>query len=151
MFHFPTLFLGLPVEKRSKFYALVASQETSEANVEKLHDRIVKCTKNLLGLIDISSLNQIILGKHLGDLLAALIQLSYAPLKKPTESQESSADGKSNGFVMTPEAYENLKSEQDYFKENLMSVVDKVYQPLIGKKMIIYWWYWQLFSFKRRN
>ena len=139
IFHFPTLFLGLPVEKRSKFYALVAPQETSEANVEKLHDRIVTCTKNLLSLVDISSLNQIVLGKHLGDLLAALIQLSYAPLKKPTESQEASADEKSNGFVMTPEAYEKLKSEQEYFKQNLMTVVDKVYQPLIGKIMIIYW------------
>ena len=82
-------------------------------------------------MVDVSSLNQIILTKHLGDLLASLIQLSQAPLKKPVEDNVS-AEQDSNEFIMTPEKYDDLMAEQDYFKEKLMFIVDKVYQPLIG-------------------
>ena len=125
--------IGLPVEKRSKFYNLVVPKEPQENSVEKLHERIVNCTKNIVELANVPSLNQIIVSKHLGDLLAALIQLSQAPLKKPIEntSNENSNES-SNGFIMTPEKYEILKCEQENFKENLMTMVDKVYQPLVG-------------------
>ena len=78
--------IGLPVEKRSKFYNLVVPKEPQENSVEKFHERIVNCTKNLVELAHVPSLNQIIVSKHLGDLLAALIQLSQAPLKKPIEN-----------------------------------------------------------------
>ena len=121
--------IGLPVEKRSKFYNLVVPKEPQENSVEKLHERIVNCTKNIVELANVPSLNQIIVSKHLGDLLAALIQLSQAPLKKPIENTSNES---STGFIMTPEKYEILKCEQENFKENLMTMVDKVYQPLVG-------------------
>ena len=139
--------VGLPIEKRSKFYELVAppkqsskdlkSVENLHESVVKLHQRIVLCTEKLLDLIDAPNLNQIILGKHLGDLLAALIQLSHGPLKKPSdEDDDEKKVGVGNAeFVMTKEKYNQLKTQQDFFKEELMKIVDRVYQSLIGKFM----------------
>ena len=125
------------------------SVENLHETVVKLHQRIVLCTEKLLVLVDAPNLNQIILGKHLGDLMAALIQLSHGPLKKPSENEEKDdkneeKDDKNgekdekNGvgnvkFVMTKEKYIELKTQQDFFKEELMKIVDRVYQSLIGK------------------
>ena len=134
--------VGLPIEKRSKFYELVAPKKSNELKsvenlhetVVKLHQRIVTCTEKLLDLIDAPNLNQIILGKHLGDILAALIQLGHGPLKKPSEEEEKNKNGDENAkFVMTQEKYDQLKTQQDFFKEELMKIVDRVYQSLIGR------------------
>ena len=110
------------------------SVENLHETVVKLHQRIVTCTEKLLDLIDAPNLNQIILGKHLGDILAALIQLGHGPLKKPSEEEENNKNGDENAkFVMTKEKYDQLKTQQDFFKEELMKIVDRVYQSLIGR------------------
>ncbi len=71
------------------------------------------------------------LSKHLGDLLAALIQLACAPLKKP------SAERRASEFMMTTEKYERLSSEQALFRQLLAKLMDRVYQPLLVKCLLI--------------
>ena len=101
--------VGLPLSKRSKFYEIVSKEQ--ELSVLQSHERLVKTTKSLLKLLENPTLSQIILTKHLGDILASLIQLSSAPLKKPDDERKENSD-----FVMTTEKYEELSKEQAYFK-----------------------------------
>ena len=79
--------------KRSKFFVVLEKtknpEEKESTSILEMHERLVKCTKKLLDLAENQGLSQIILTKHLGDVLAALIQLSSAPMKKPAENAES--------------------------------------------------------------
>ena len=87
-----------------------------------MHERLAHSTRELLSMVSHASLNRIILTTHLGDLLAALIQLSYAPLKKPLESEQNIEDDTSE-FVMTQDKYKELSNEQDQFKQELQKML----------------------------
>lgn len=128
--------VGLSVSKRSKFYEVVAKKESTLSILEQ-HDRLVLCTRKLLDLTKDKTLSQIILTKNLGDVLASLIQLSSAPLKKPKEDAVENSDNQDAEFVMTPEKYQELIKQQESFKEDLMRVFDKVYPPLIVKYLLV--------------
>ena len=85
--------VGLSMAKRSKFYEIEAKTRKSDDSnkpILEMHNRLVLCTKELLDLATNPGLSQMILTKHLGDVLAALIQLSSAPLKKAKEISETS-------------------------------------------------------------
>lgn len=82
-------------------------------------------TTSLLNLSDsCPSLSQIILTKHLGDLMAALIQLSFAPLKKP-DGEGQKKEGTPPSFVMTQEKYDKFLKEQTYFKAQLDKLINR--------------------------
>lgn len=96
------------------------------------------------------SLRSLILVQHLGDLVASLAQLSFAPLKKPasvtaTDAPSSSPTSCSSGkqdnsgeeFVMTPELWGRLQEERSYFKKCFLSLINKLYQPLIIRELIL--------------
>ena len=125
--------VGLSMSKRSKFYEVVAKKDQN-LSVLDLHDRLVLVTKKLLELNKDKNLNQIILTKNLGDILASLIQLSSAPLKKPSENEVKKDE---NEFVMTSEKYKELLEEQEIFKQELSRIVDNVYAPLLVKYLLV--------------
>jgi len=136
--------VGLSMAKRSKFYEIEAKTRKSDDSnkpVLEMHDRLVLCTKELLDLATNPGLSQMILTKHLGDVLAALIQLSSAPLKKAKEISETSEveieTFVKEEFVMTQEKYEELVKEQSYFTNELQKMVDKVYPPLVVKYLLV--------------
>jgi hypothetical protein len=90
----------------------------------------------------------LILVQHLGDLVASLAQLSFAPLKKPanvpaatasssTSSSSSRQDNSGEEFVMTPELWGRLQEERSYFKKCFLSLINKLYQPLIIRELIL--------------
>ena len=83
-------------------------------------------------LLDHDGLATIVFTRHLGDLMAALIQLSFAPLKKPNPETKSSGD-----FVMTEELYQTLSSEQQRFKEELYRIINRIYQPMVVKYLLV--------------
>ena len=95
------------------------------------------------------SLRSLILVQHLGDLVASLAQLSFAPLKKPASvtateapsSSYSSSSGRQDNtgeeFVMTPELWGRLQEERSYFKKCFLSLINKLYQPLIIRELIL--------------
>ena len=85
---------------------------SSASAIERKHTRLVAVTRFLLDLSASSPrLGSIVLAKHLGDLLAALLQLGHAPLMRPKKKDDEAkeSDGK---FVMTQEKYEALRKEQ---------------------------------------
>jgi hypothetical protein len=88
--------------------------------------------------------------QHLGDLVASLAQLSFAPLKKPANvlaapgsssspmaSGSSKQDNNGEEFVMTPELWGRLQEERSYFKKCFLSLINKLYQPLIIRELIL--------------
>jgi hypothetical protein len=92
------------------------------------------------------SLRSLILVQHLGDLVASLAQLSFAPLKKPVASASSSSptasssgkqDNNGEEFMMTPELWGRLQEERSYFKKCFLSLINKLYQPLIIRELIL--------------
>lgn len=105
-------------------------------------------TRGLVTCFEQPSLRSLILVQHLGDLVASLAQLSFAPLKKPADvpaSASSSAaascsskhDNSGEEFVMTPELWERLQEERSYFKKCFLSLINKLYQPLIIRELIL--------------
>ena len=74
--------VGLPLAKRTKF-ADVLSAEKTNVDVEELHSRLASVTLGLTNLLDHEGLAGIVLSRHLGDLLAGLVQLAHVPLMKP--------------------------------------------------------------------
>ena len=127
--------VGLPLEKRSKFYSMVQPQEHRSLSVEEKHQRLVNTMLELLELIEEPTISQIVLTKHLGDILAILIQLSSAPLKKPSpEPEETVAEGK---FHMTQDKYNEFVKEQHDFKEKLLRIVTKIFPPLTVKYLLL--------------
>ena len=131
--------VGLPLEKRSKFYSMVQPQEQGSLSVEEKHQRLVKTMLELLELIEEPTLSQIVLTKHLGDILAILIQLSSAPLKKPSsqgpeETANTTGEGK---FHMTQDMYDKFVKEQQEFKEKLLRIVTKIFPPLAVKYLLL--------------
>ncbi len=139
--------VGLPLSKRSKFFELALGGQNSndkkdQNGVLEMHQRLVFCSKHFLDLLEVKDLRQILLTKHLGDVLASLIQLSSAPLKKPQPSETMENDLKkceesSDEFVMTQDKYDEFCQSQDLFKKHLHGVIDKVYPPLIVKYLLV--------------
>ena len=98
------------------------------------HNRLVQTTTCLLQLIKEPTIGQIILTKHLGDVLAILIQLSSAPLKKPSEGDKIENDDK---YHMTKEKYEVFVQEQKTFKEQMLDIVSNIFPPLVVKYLLL--------------
>eukprot|EP00096_Caligus_rogercresseyi_P011028 TRINITY_DN4207_c0_g1_i2.p1 TRINITY_DN4207_c0_g1~~TRINITY_DN4207_c0_g1_i2.p1 ORF type:complete len:978 (+),score=245.92 TRINITY_DN4207_c0_g1_i2:190-3123(+) len=120
----------LALEKRSKYVEVFAKQ--GDIPVEKKRIRIAFVTNSLLDLSrGPEELAAIIITKNFGDILAALIQLGYAPLSKPKEQPDPS------GFIMTPELYESLSVESQDFKTKYTAFIDRVYQPLVVKYLLV--------------
>ncbi|XP_040569681.1 transport and Golgi organization protein 6 homolog isoform X1 [Lepeophtheirus salmonis] len=124
--------VGLPLEKRSKYVELFAKQK--ELPVEQKRIRTVFVINSLLDLSEgPEELAAIIITKNFGDILAALIQLGYAPLSKPNNEPPTSE----SEFHMTPELYESLTKESEEFREKYLKFINRVYQPLVVKYLLV--------------
>ncbi|XP_058804800.1 transport and Golgi organization protein 6 homolog [Phymastichus coffea] len=69
-------------------------------------------------------------------LLVALLQLSHAPLKKPTDNQ-TTANISNSDLEMTPLLYQQLKNEQESFYNKLQYVVENCPQSLLIKELMV--------------
>ena len=100
----PNLFLGvgLPIKKRKKMYQIF--NEKLQADEVGIDDKMtLKKTKqeklsfvltNLMNLLNLDVFSSIILTKHLGDLLAGLIQVVFSPIMIMTEDANAEVNHK---------------------------------------------------------
>ena len=108
----PNLFLGvgLPIQKRKKIYQIF--NEKLQADEVGIDDKMtLKKTKqeklsfvmtNLMNLLNLDVFSSVILTKHLGDLLAGLIQVVFSPIMIMTEDANSEVKNKAkfvNGII----------------------------------------------------
>ncbi|TRY61857.1 hypothetical protein TCAL_11238 [Tigriopus californicus] len=125
--------VGLSIEKRSKFIqTCLASQK--DIHIDQKYWKLVSVAKGLLTLVEEPLLSEVILSKHLGDMLAMFIQLGYAPLKKPNPPNVSTQPKE---YVMTPERFDQLTQDQAFFRTELNRILDKLYQPMVVKHLLV--------------
>ncbi|XP_047515686.1 transport and Golgi organization protein 6 [Pieris napi] len=118
----PGLGLRLRLDKSGNF--LPQLQLTDEEKYKIL----MQCTDFLHKSYQVPILKNIILTFHLSDYLAALIQLAFAPLKKP---------GVYENFVMTEEKYIILNTERKIYIEIYEYLVKNCFQPLLMKELLV--------------
>ncbi|XP_078738047.1 transport and Golgi organization protein 6 homolog isoform X1 [Lampetra fluviatilis] len=110
--------VGVPLERRSLYGALLrslatASEESRAAAVPPLSAACVA----LLELCEESTLGSLLLTRHLGDLLAGLCQLCYAPA-----AQEVSAA---------------TVEERRHCERKLSRLLRRVYQPAVVRELLV--------------
>jgi len=134
--------VGTPVEKRSLFLQTIIKAIPDRAILER-YKQLVFSMESLLELAKYKQFNTLIVTKHLGDILGCLVQISHAPLMKPKdvdiESEKEAKDIKveEDAFVMTPDLHDRLSKDQERFKSELDKIIEKTYQPLIVKYLLV--------------
>ncbi|XP_022244952.1 transport and Golgi organization protein 6 homolog isoform X2 [Limulus polyphemus] len=153
--------VGIPLERRTGFSQLLI-ESTEVWPPWKKHRRLVACVIILIDCLSNSTLGSMILSQHAGDLLAALIQLCYAPIKKLSdtfgaadlENHESKPDGSSYDIKFSnilqvlekvsgpaPQSDEHLILEmwedRHLLKPKLYIVMNRMYQPLLVRELIL--------------
>ena len=102
----PNLFLGvgLPIQKRKKIYQIFNEKLQADEHEVGIDDKMtLKKTKqeklslvltNLTNLLNLDVFSSVILTKHLGDLLAGLIQVVFSPIMIMTEDANTEVNNK---------------------------------------------------------
>ncbi|XP_007670709.2 transport and Golgi organization protein 6 homolog isoform X2 [Ornithorhynchus anatinus] len=117
--------VGIPLRCRSEFGAVVqgtVSLTTAPSAGRRLYTSCIV----LLDVAQHASLGNLILSRHLGDIVAGLCQLGFCPVKRQGEPARSSEELKDlNG------------EERDRAREAMRSVLDRVYQPLVVRELLV--------------
>uniref|UniRef100_A0A8D0GK22 Transport and golgi organization 6 homolog n=1 Tax=Sphenodon punctatus TaxID=8508 RepID=A0A8D0GK22_SPHPU len=109
--------VGIPLRCRTEFSAVVGDV-TSPCSAPKAARRLHTSCSVLLEIAQHPSLGNLLLTRHLGDLLAGLCQLGYCPPPGPIP------------LGLTEE-------ERSCCREALQSILDRVYQPLVVRELLI--------------
>ncbi|XP_045762216.1 transport and Golgi organization protein 6 [Maniola jurtina] len=95
---------------------------------EQKYKILVLCTDFLHRSYNVPVLKNIIVTFHLIDYLAALIQLAFAPLKKP---------GAYPNFTMTQEMYDTLNTDRQKYIQVYEYLVSNCFQPTLMKELLV--------------
>ena len=117
--------LGIKISKRCITGAVLPKLSFTD---EQKYDMLVDVTDFITRSYSVSALKTIILTLHLSDYLAALIQLSFAPFKKP---------GTYNNFIMTQELYERLSEDRKKYVSVYNHLVNNCFQPILIKELLV--------------
>ncbi|KAK2702613.1 transport and Golgi organization protein 6 homolog [Artemia franciscana] len=122
--------VGIPLKKRSE-YAHELLDQASASNVSDVekYDRLSFTTRALLKIASDPNLGCLIYSTSLPDILAALLQLCYAPIKEP--------DPKSTCTLVTPVLYSRFMAERREFKSQLDHLIATVYRPPLIKSLLL--------------
>ncbi|XP_054016476.1 transport and Golgi organization protein 6 homolog isoform X1 [Hylaeus anthracinus] len=74
---------------------------------------------------------------QIGPLLAALLQLSHAPLMKPLEESTSAENTSENEFKMTTDLYNKLKKDQDLFTGLMQQLLNSCPMSMSMKEFMV--------------
>lgn len=124
--------VGLNLTVRSQHAHIVQNENLT---VVQKYECICCIIRVLLCLYEEPTLHSLIIPQHLGDMLAALCQLSFAPLKKPAAGNSDSKS--SDGFVITTELWNRLYSDKKIFYQHLDRLVSRIYQPLVIRELMV--------------
>ncbi|XP_015181586.1 PREDICTED: transport and Golgi organization protein 6 homolog [Polistes dominula] len=117
--------------------ALKLSEE--KTTILQKYERLCLSSHSLIEYYNRSFLRPAVLS-HIGSLIAALLQLSYAPLQKPKEEElplKQEKETNEKEFVMTVDLYEKLKYDQKQFLSELKRLFDNCPQYIIMKELMV--------------
>lgn len=117
--------LGINLSKRCSSAAILHPLTLSD---EEKYEMLIECTDFFTRCYMIPVLKNIIVTLHLSDYLAALIQLSFAPLKKP---------GTYSNFTMTQELYDRLNIDRKKYQKVYENLVENCFQPILMKELLV--------------
>ncbi|XP_022820387.1 transport and Golgi organization protein 6 [Spodoptera litura] len=117
--------LGIKLSKRCITGAVLPMLVLTD---EQKYEMLVACTDFFTRSYSISALKTIIITLHLSDYLAALIQLSFAPFKKP---------GTYSNFTMTQEMYDKLSEDRKKYLNVYNHLVSNCFQPVLMKELLV--------------
>uniref|UniRef100_H9G717 Transport and golgi organization 6 homolog n=1 Tax=Anolis carolinensis TaxID=28377 RepID=H9G717_ANOCA len=109
--------VGLPLDRRTEFGAVIREVVSPGCLVNTMSKLYATCT----GLLEVAQhplLGSLVLTRHLGDLLAGLCQLGFCPGRRKREG----------GLT---------EEEQRSCREALGGLLDRVYQPLVVRELLI--------------
>ena len=80
----------------------------------------------------------------MSDILASLVQVSFAPLMKPSPATSESSnqaeieiDPTEDKFVMTEDLFKRLSADQERYRKELTRLTHKSYQPTVVRNLIV--------------
>ncbi|KAF9415969.1 hypothetical protein HW555_006601 [Spodoptera exigua] len=117
--------LGIKLSKRCITGAVLPKLLLTD---KQKYEMLVECTDFFTRSYSVSALKTIIITLHLSDYLAALIQLSFAPFKKP---------GTYNNFTMTQEMYDKLNEDRKKYLCVYNHLVSNCFQPVLMKELLV--------------
>ncbi|KAM3964746.1 transport and golgi organization 6 [Aphomia sociella] len=117
--------LGISLSKRCTSYTMLPMLVLND---EQKYDMLVECTDFFSRSYKIPILKNIIISLHLSDYLAALIQLAFAPLKKP---------GSYANFIMTQDMYARLTEDRQKYIQIYEHLVCNCFQPTLMKELLV--------------
>lgn len=117
--------LGIPLSARCSTSNMLPQLKFKD---EEKYELLVECTNFFTRNYKVPVLRSIITMLHLSDYLAALIQLSFAPLKKP---------GSYTNFVMTQEMYDELNEQRKQFVSTYEHLVANCFQPTLMSELLV--------------
>merc|ERR1711962_989105 len=85
--------VGVSIEKRSHYLQEVVKSVPERSILEK-YKQIVFSLDALLDFSRFKSFSTLVMTKHIADILGCLIQVSYAPLKKPKPAEDGNSKEK---------------------------------------------------------
>lgn len=117
--------LGITLSKRCSTSTVLPKLSFKD---EEKYELLVECTNFFTRSYRVPVIKNIIVTLHLSDYLAALMQLSFAPLKKP---------GVYSHFTMTQERYDKLNEDRTKFIMVYEHLVANCFQPTLMKELLI--------------
>lgn len=117
--------LGIKLSKRCITRAILPRLLLTD---EQKYEMLIDCTDFITRSYSVSALKTMIITLHLSDYLAALIQLSFAPFKKP---------GMYNNFTMTQEMYDRLSEDRNKYASIYNHLVNSCFQPILMKELLV--------------
>lgn len=146
--------VGLPLEKRTGFSNIVKYSSIEKIPTIQKQIRLLASLKALLQCIEQPTLATLILPRFLTDVLAALCQLGYAPSKyfqaenvdgAPTSSDTPHSPKDSLALPGCADRVETttiipaewLLEQKLKCRQQLDSILDRIYQPLVVRELLV--------------
>ncbi|XP_067854338.1 transport and Golgi organization protein 6 homolog [Heptranchias perlo] len=123
--------VGIPLSRRSDFAAMIEKVVCRLVSPSRMF-RLLTTTLVLLDVAQHPSLESLVLTTYLGDLIAGLCQLGYSPNKC---QRRSVSEKGSRGDIETQKGL--TSEEQLSCREALRNLLDRVYQPIVVKELLI--------------
>lgn len=100
------------------------------------YERLCFSTHSLLDLFDDLNLRPAVLSQ-IGPLMAALLQLSHAPLTKPSSKVQQTSNINKQEFHMTMEEYQKLQNRQKEFHTKFISLLNNCPQYICFQELMV--------------
>ncbi|KAM0725621.1 Transport and Golgi organization protein 6-like protein [Formica fusca] len=111
-------------------------QEKEEIGCLEKYERLCFSTHSLLDLFDDLNLRPAVLSQ-IGPLMAALLQLSHAPLTKPSSKVQQTSNINKQEFHMTMEEYQKLQNRQKEFHTKFISLLNNCPQYICFRELMV--------------